>query len=622
MAPQTKQVHNNEQKQQKQDQPTVVQKKPAATAASEKQPAQKGKAESKAPASEAAATMRQDSPFNPLHWARYSRNYVTTLVNNFTLSFLILLTSCYYGVKGTLYTFVMAGQLPYFQKYVGVSGIEYQSYKLISSLPWAMKAWIGMISDNFPIWGYHKRYYLYIATIVGTVSFALLGTIEVNASNAIIASVLFFFASLDMATADLLCEGKYAEKMMEKPETSSDLVSWVWGVYQLGVLTAALFIGPIADSYSPKLMFLCAVPFALQFLVPLYKGYLPEEKVTRSSSNDGRHYSNDMDVEKSGRLSTRSKWIAMLPSKMREKPKIFVMAFLTAFSAVGLGAVHLLGSPNAQLAYSLGAAVALCLCSKWALPSVLSNANIYMFLCNVMYIQINGAQDYFYTASRECLEDGPNFDFKYYTTFSTIAGAVASWVGVVLFQAWMRDWSFRKVFWLTTAVRVCGSIFDIAIAKRWNHNLGISDKAMYMFGDAIIYNIVYQMDFMPSVVLTSKVCPKGLESTIYALLAGMQNMGQNVSQSLGAYMITAFGVRTVCEPSEGEQCDCDFTNLPGLLFICHMFLPLLTIPLTWVLIPDVRMTEQFELGDEYYDLIKDEDRNTDLSIELRGNDGL
>ncbi|UPQ97416.1 folate-biopterin transporter [Chloropicon primus] len=556
--------------------------------------------------------MTKSSLYNPLEWARYSKNYWDNLVGNFTLQFIVLLTSCYYGVKGVLYTFVMSGQLPYFQKYVGITGIEYQKYKLVSSLPWAMKAWIGLISDNYPIRGYNKRYYLYISTFVGAVSFAILGIVEINQATAFFAALLLFFASLDMATADLLCEGKYAEKMMEKPETSSDLVSWVWGVYQLGCLSASLFIGPISDNYSPKIIYLCAVPFALQFLVPLYNGYLPEEKVKPALEQ-----ATQVDIEKKEKLSV---WIAMLPRKMREKPRVFVMAFLTALSALLLGVVHLVGTEGQQLAYSLGASVMLCVCSSWALPSVLSNANIYMFLCQVLYIQVNGAQDYFYTAGKECF-DGPSFSFSYYTTYTVIVGSVAAWLGVVLFQAWMRDWNFRRVFWLTTFVRVIGSIFDICIAKRWNLNIGISDKTMYMFGDAVIYNIVYQMDFMPSVVLTSKVCPKGLESTIYALLAGMQNMGQNVSQSLGAYMITAMGVKTACKPSVDEECDCDFSNLPQLLFICHMFLPLLTIPLTFVLIPNIKMTDPIEVGGDYYELIKEDNRN-DLQVELRGKDGL
>ena len=563
------------------------------------------------------ATMNRDSKLNPLHWGRYSKDYFDNLVTNFTLPFIVLLTSCYYGVKGTLYTFVMSGQLPYFQKYVGVSGLEYQKLKLISSLPWAMKAWIGMTSDTYPIWGYHKKYYLYIATIVGSVSFLLLGILDITTSSAMMAAGLFFFASLDMATADLLCEGKYAEKMMEKPETSSDLVSWVWGVYQLGALTASAFIGPISDSHSPKIIWLCALPFALQFLVPLSLGYLPEEKVDpKAEESEVREDAENV------RAGTTSRWVAMMPKKMQERPRIFVMAFFTAASALMLGLVHLVGTENQQLAYSVIVSIALCVFSKYALPPVLSNANIYMFLCNVLYVQVNGAVDYFYTADAACFPSGPHFSYSYYATFSVIAGSLAALLGGVLFQAIMRDWNFRRVFWLTTAIRVAGSIFDIAIAKRWNLQWGISDKAMYMFGDAIIYSIVYQMDFMPSVVLTSKVCPKGLESTIYALLAGMQNMGQNVSQSIGAYMISAIGVRTVCKPSIEEECDCDFSALPQLLFLCHMFLPLLTIPLTWVLIPDIKMTDPIDVGDDYYELIDKEEQRNDLSIELRGKDDL
>lgn len=34
------------------------------------------------------------------------------------------------------------------------------------------------------------------------------------------------------------------------------------------------------------------------------------------------------------------------------------------------------------------------------------------------------------------------------------------------------------------------------------------------------------LEFMAGVVLTSKLCPRELESTVYALLAGYQNFGQ------------------------------------------------------------------------------------------------
>ena len=37
---------------------------------------------------------------------------------------------------------------------------------------------------------------------------------------------------------------------------------------------------------------------------------------------------------------------------------------------------------------------------------------------------------------------------------------------------------------------VCIGVFDIVIVKRWNRAVGISDKAMYMVRDMIIYYIL------------------------------------------------------------------------------------------------------------------------------------
>jgi hypothetical protein len=41
-----------------------------------------------------------------------------------------------------------------------------------------------------------------------------------------------------------------------------------------------------------------------------------------------------------------------------------------------------------------------------------------------------------------------------------------------------------------------------------------------MFGDAVIGNCLGMFGLMPMLVLTSKLVPKGLEATTYALLAG------------------------------------------------------------------------------------------------------
>lgn len=94
----------------------------------------------------------------------------------------------------------------------------------------------------------------------------------------------------------------------------------------------------------------------------------------------------------------------------------------------------------------------------------------------------------------------------------------------------------------------------------------------------------------PSVVLTSKLCPIGVESTVYALLAGFSNFGRSVGSSLGVLALDIAGIET---PRTGA---CNFDNLPLLLIISHVVLPLLTVPLTFVLIPKAKMTDDLVGG--------------------------
>ena len=64
-------------------------------------------------------------------------------------------------------------------------------------------------------------------------------------------------------------------------------------------------------------------------------------------------------------------------------------------------------------------------------------------------------------------------------------------IGVLLFQTLMNDWTFRSLFWIPTILRVLASVVDIVIVNRWNEAIGLSDRATYMLG----YNIVYQVGF-------------------------------------------------------------------------------------------------------------------------------
>lgn len=82
-----------------------------------------------------------------------------------------------------------------------------------------------------------------------------------------------------------------------------------------------------------------------------------------------------------------------------------------------------------------------------------------------------------------------------------------------------------------------------------------------------------------------------MEASVYALLASYQNLGSSVARSVGVALIDFLHINT-------EKCE--FRGLPMAIFIAHVALPLLVVPLVFILIPDAKMTD---------DLLTDEQRN-------------
>ena len=109
------------------------------------------------------------------------------------------------------------------------------------------------------------------------------------------------------------------------------------------------------------------------------------------------------------------------------------------------------------------------------------------------------------------------------------------------------------------------------------------------------------MAFMPGTVLISKMCPKNMEATTFAILASFSNLGGALSSSFGVFAMQWAGIKT-----DVENGDCDFTNLSSLIVVCGMLLPLLAIPMTYVLIPDMDLSDP--VHGEGKDEGKDEER--------------
>ena len=103
-----------------------------------------------------------------------------------------------------------------------------------------------------------------------------------------------------------------------------------------------------------------------------------------------------------------------------------------------------------------------------------------------------------------------------------------------------------------------------------NRSLGIPDE-IFTFGDDVILTVLGQIAFMPTLVLAARLCPPGVEGTLFALLMSIFNGGSFVGTELGAFLTRALGVT-----------DVDFRNLGALIAFCNLS-SLLPLPfLKWV----------------------------------------
>lgn len=90
---------------------------------------------------------------------------------------------------------------------------------------------------------------------------------------------------------------------------------------------------------------------------------------------------------------------------------------------------------------------------------------------------------------------------------------------------------------ISLLVDIFFGFLNLAFAKRWNLEWGISDIVFLLFTDvfsSIISTLLYTL---PIMALFAKITPKKIEGTTYAFLTGTMNFGGTViSPSIGTFI--------------------------------------------------------------------------------------
>lgn len=496
--------------------------------------------------------------------------------------FLFYLTIIQLFGKGLLYGIIGSLLLPIY-KLIGIDGFSYQLYSIIVEIPWSLKPIFGVLSDLFIIGGYNKRYWILFANFFGSL-FSLLLAIFFQNKNPILICFCFFAMELQIAIQDLMTEAKYAEIMRKNPQTGSIIVSIVNALNSIGTLMSVVIVGILADKESYLiyniLLYICFI-ITLLPIFPTFLGYLKENKSNKLFGlSDITDNVNSDNITDNANINVNSDNITADNTNIK---KIYILVFSIGIVSIVISIIFLFSTLAVTIITGLSLLLGIIFGYK-IYDKIIMNAILYRCLTYITYWGLSGAMDYFYTASNDCVKGGPHFSYKYYITWTGVVGAFISFIGTFIYQFFFGKTNIRKILLSTTLLCALFSCFDLIIVKRWNLSIGISDKWTYLLGDAICYNLIDMLNYIPLMTLISKICPEKLETTTYAFVSGISNLARIFSYLIGAYSIQIFKINTIIP--------CNFDNLWLLIIIGHIALNLLIlIPCIFILIPSIKPTD-------------------------------
>ncbi|CAA3025352.1 probable folate-biopterin transporter 2 [Olea europaea subsp. europaea] len=156
---------------------------------------------------------------------------------------------------------------------------------------------------------------------------------------------------------------------------------------------------------------------------------------------------------------------------------------------------------------------------------------LYMYLSFSMSLSISEGMFYWVTDSKA----GPSFSQEIIGYIMAI-GSVGSLLGAILYQYGLKDYPFRDLLLWTQILLCLSGMLDLLLVLRVNLKLGIPDF-FFVVIDASVSSMIGRLKWMPLLVLSSKLCPPGIEGTFFALLMSIDNAGVLTSSWFGGLLL-------------------------------------------------------------------------------------
>jgi folate/biopterin transporter len=378
---------------------------------------------------------------------------------------------------------------------LGLSPAEASIIFTISSVPWLVKPLWGFISDSVPLAGYKRKSYLAACGFLGAGAGFSLCTVVNDVPGAVLA---FTLGSLSTAFSDVVIDSiVVARARGESQALSGSLQSLCWGSVAIGGIASSYFSGSLIETYGTKYVFGVSALFPL--LIACAALLVREDPVD----------------EKKGALKVET-----ADAEARDGEKVGDQLVELGKKLWAVGKQRRIWAPTA-----------------------------FVFLWQATP---NPGTAMFYFTTNE-LGFTPEFLGRV-----ALARSVAALVGVGVYNGYLKKVPLKKMFFWSAVVGTALGLTQLMLVTGYNREIGISDQ-FFSLGDTVVLTVLGEVSFLPVLVLAAKICPEGVEATLFAALMSVFNAGGAASGALGAALTSYLGVTAE-----------DFTNLFWLVLICNL----------------------------------------------------
>mmetsp|Transcript_6833 Transcript_6833/g.16772 ORF Transcript_6833/g.16772 Transcript_6833/m.16772 type:complete len:574 (+) Transcript_6833:150-1871(+) len=363
---------------------------------------------------------------------------------------------------------------------LGATEAQQVTISTLKSLPASLKLIFGFISDNFPIFGYRRKSYMFVGWAMSAVAFGSLllstdltlseeeeytsadGTptnIPPNAPSVPFLSMMTFLFGTGFWLADVMGDSVVAEKARLEPP------------FAKGVTQSAC--------YSYRFFgFMCAGPLS----TALYKWKGP--------------------------------WSVILLLS------ILPLSILPLVSSLGEVRYAEVRSTKEQC-HEIWTAV--CSRSVW-------QPLAFVYFYNVIQVG-NAAWNQYLKSTLEFTSTQINLIY--------IASSVLLYLGIITYKNLMMDWSWRFVYIVCTLMNGFFSALQILLILE--RTFGLS-PFLFALGDDAFAEFLAGIQFLPTTIMMVHLCPEGSEGASYAMFTTIHNSAGQVSTAISTHLLGIWDV--------------------------------------------------------------------------------